>query len=250
MQDRLRAFMDARCGILFFDYDGTLAPFVHPEIRHQTYPYKWAVPMLTKLHERPYRIVLVSGRPAREVQQLLRLPFSFEIWGAHGLERLREDGSLELPDLPPEALIGLDRAQGWAQELTPKVLFERKSGSVAVHWRGQPEARVAEIRSIASAQFDVLSSAHGLLAHPFDGGLELKVPGFTKARAVHTVMAEAGEGTAVFFAGDDQTDEDGFAAVNHYGGLSIRVGTHNPSTNAVHQVEGPEELRQLLQQLL
>jgi trehalose 6-phosphate phosphatase len=47
-------------------------------------------------------------------------------------------------------------------------------------------------------------------------------------------------GRTPVFIGDDVTDEDGFAAVNELGGLSIRVGA-NGVTSARWRVENVEE---------
>jgi trehalose 6-phosphate phosphatase len=47
------------------------------------------------------------------------------------------------------------------------------------------------------------------------------------------------------FIGDDRTDEDGFAAVNRQGGVSIRVGPlppSLPSTQARWQCDDVEDL--------
>ena len=40
------------------------------------------------------RLVLISGRPARELRSLLPSDINAEIWGSHGWERLKSDGIL------------------------------------------------------------------------------------------------------------------------------------------------------------
>jgi trehalose 6-phosphate phosphatase len=54
---------------------------------------------------------------------------------------------------------------------------------------------------------------------------EIKPRGFTKATAIKAFMKEPPfSGRLPVFLGDDLTDEDGFAMVEAYGGVSIAVG--------------------------
>ena len=52
-------------------------------------------------------------------------------------------------------------------------------------------------------------------------------------------------GRTPIFVGDDLTDEDGFAAVNALGGLSVRVGA-GADTQAHHALAAPADLRHWL----
>jgi trehalose 6-phosphate phosphatase len=48
------------------------------------------------------------------------------------------------------------------------------------------------------------------------------------------------------FFGDDETDEDGFVAVQNAGGLAVYVGPPRQNTKALHQLESPAEVGQTL----
>ena len=89
MEQRLRS---APRSVLMLDYDGTLAPF-HVN-RFEATPYLGVTDRLVTLSTIPQvRLVLVSGRLAQEVRDLLRPGIRAEIWGSHGRERLRSDGT-------------------------------------------------------------------------------------------------------------------------------------------------------------
>jgi trehalose 6-phosphate phosphatase len=59
---------------------------------------------------------------------------------------------------------------------------------------------------------------------------ELKPPGIDKGRAIAAFVDEPPfAGRCPVFAGDDVTDEAGFATINEHGGVSIRIGDGRPT---------------------
>ncbi len=75
--------------LLMLDYDGTLAPF-HID-RFAACPYPGVEERLATLSGLArVRLVLVSGRPARELRDLLPPSTKAEIWGSHGREQLEK----------------------------------------------------------------------------------------------------------------------------------------------------------------
>ncbi len=90
----LREVANSRRAVLGLDYDGTLAPFRNRP--QDAFPY---ARMRTQLQQimagGRTRVVLVSGRPAADVRDMLALRPSPEIWGAHGWERLRSGVNLK-----------------------------------------------------------------------------------------------------------------------------------------------------------
>ncbi len=80
--DRLNA---ANESVLLVDYDGTLAPFQAE--RDRAYPYPGVEPILESIiRYGKTRIIVITGRPIRELQTLLRSFNKLEVWGSHGLE--------------------------------------------------------------------------------------------------------------------------------------------------------------------
>ena len=65
-------------------------------------------------------MVVVTGRPAKEIAPLLALEEPLEVWGLHGAERLYPDGRRELELAPPETQARLEelkerlRRDAWA----------------------------------------------------------------------------------------------------------------------------------------
>src|SRR5688572_10248435 len=80
--------------VLFVDYDGTIAPF-HEE-RHRATPYRKIPEILKCIMDSCHtQLIIVSGRAASEVPQLLGIYPTPEIWGTHGIERRHRDGRYE-----------------------------------------------------------------------------------------------------------------------------------------------------------
>src|SRR5947208_2003261 len=92
---RLRS---ASSRVLLLDYDGTLAPFCVD--RTLAFPYPEVPPLVARIMEQGTRVVLISGRPVRELLMLTGFSPQPEIWGSHGLERLMTDGHYEVSSVP------------------------------------------------------------------------------------------------------------------------------------------------------
>ncbi len=153
--ERLRS---APRSVLMLDYDGTLAPF-HVD-RFAATPYPGVEDRLAILSAlSPVRLVLVSGRSARELRDLLRPDIRVEIWGSHGREQLKSDGSYELFALNPKQQAALEQvglemsALGFAETL------EVKPTSLAIHWRSFEPATQERIRSSVQSVFARIAEA-------------------------------------------------------------------------------------------
>ena len=74
---------------------------------------------------------------------------------------------------------------------------------------------------------------------------EVKPAGVNKGTAIDAFMREAPfAGRVPVFAGDDTTDESGFAIVQPLGGVAIKVGT-GPS-QALHRLDSPRAVYEWL----
>jgi len=227
--------------VLFLDYDGTLAPFrVDPM---EARPYEGVPSRLEAIRDGGTRIVVVSGRPAAEVRDLLALEPPPETWGTHGWERAPPGGPAGRVELPEEARAGLDEAAERVRAAGGGGRLERKPAALALHVRGEAEEAERALRAARSA-WEPVARSRGLDLRPFDGGLELRVPGRDKGFAVRTVLDELEPGAAAYL-GDDDTDEDAFRAIEGRG-AAVLVRDQLRPTAADVWIRPPAELRGFL----
>jgi trehalose-phosphatase len=228
------------------DYDGTLAPF-HVD-RFEARPYPGVEDRLAALSALSrIRLVLVSGRSARELGDLLRPGIRAEIWGSHGRERLNSDGAYELFGLNPVQQAALERVGLEMSMLGFGETLEVKPSSLAIHWRSFEPSTQERIRSRVQAIFARLGETGGLHLLPFDGGVELRSTDRTKGTAVEQVLAQEPAALPAAYLGDDLTDEDAFAAMGNRG-YSILVRTEVRESCAQFWLRPPEELLAFLDQ--
>ena len=220
-----------RQSVLLIDYDGTLAPFSVD--RQSAVPYPGVCSILQEIMDSGRtRLVIVTGRRAEEVNPLLGLHPAPEVWGSHGLQRLRPDGTSEMPEFDPKALQVLADA-------------EPKPGSLAVHWRGLDENAATELRSRILLGWFPIAERSSLTVLEFDGGVELRIPDRDKSDAIRTILQEVGRGTPVAYLGDDMSDEPAFHALQGRG-LTVLVRRERRKTAAQAWLKPPEELLDFL----
>jgi len=233
---------------LMLDYDGTLAPFTVE--RDRAYPYPGVRQRLNQFAgSRKTRLIIVSGRRSHEIPPLLGLDPPPEIWGQHGAERRLPDGNVQSVDISDKVMKGLSEAEDWAKENGLAPLCERKPISLAFHWRGLPKQETGSIRSKVWDRWEHASRQYGIELRDFDGGLELKVAGIDKGRAVKQILSELTDDAIVAYLGDDRTDEDAFMALAG-NGLSILVRTEECPTAADLWIKPPGELLAFLDRWL
>lgn len=230
---------------LLLDYDGTLAPFRVERDQAAPYPEVRALlnTILTAGHT---RLVIISGRSVHDVWRLANLAAPIEIWGSHGAERLLPDDTYAGPQLSEQAAGGLARAAGWAERNGFVARCERKPASLAFHWRGEAPRVAQDLRARAMEAWLPLTAEAGLALHEFDGGVEIRLPQYTKGGAVRRILAEEGALAAIAYLGDDMTDEDAFRALGAHG-LGVLVRPELRPTAARHWLRPPDELLDFLQ---
>ena len=233
--------------VLMLDYDGTLAPFVVD--RELAIPYPGVPTLIGRIMQAGTRVVLISGRPAREVAQLCCIAPQPEIWGSHGLERLRTDATFELIPLPREQREGLSEALTVLHCELPPDRVEAKPGSVAVHWRGLNPQKTEAVRLQVQTLWAGLPGKYPVELLEFDGGLELRVKGRDKGDAVRAILGEVSPEPALAYLGDDRTDEDAFRAINGHG-LSVLVRSESRPTDAEVWLQPPQGLTRFLEDWL
>jgi trehalose 6-phosphate phosphatase len=240
----MKAVARSPVSALLLDYDGTLAPFCLN--RQQALPFPGVTELLQEIIANGRtRVVIITGRNAREVIPLLAVHPSPEIWGCHGLERLKPDGSCETPRVEEAVVHALADADRWLRYQGLHNRAEFKTGAVAIHWRGLDEAAAAETRSQVLRGWFPIAQSTPMELLEFDGGIEMRMPGRDKGDAVRTILDEIGPEVPVAYLGDDVTDEQAFLALDTLG-LSVLVRPEWRKTAAALWIRPPEGLREFL----
>jgi len=232
LQDFFLDVAQARQSALLLDYDGTLAPF--QQNRYEAFPYPGVTSLLKEIMATGRtRLVLITGRCARELIPLLDVFPHPEIWGTHGLERLRSDGSHELQPMDQYTLEALSAADEWIDSLKLHHLAEHKPGSLAVHWRGLTNDNAQEVRGKVLLGWLSIADRAGLRLEQFDGGVEMRMADCNKGDAVRTILTELDVDDApVAYLGDDQSDEDAFRILQNRGlGVLVRPQWRETAAN-------------------
>jgi trehalose 6-phosphate phosphatase len=203
---------------IFLDIDGTLVAIAETPQTAQVEPE--LLPLLERLRQGVGgALAVVSGRRLADIDRLLA-PLRLPAAGLHGRERRGADGTL-VESGGPEAIIAPLRPRlATYAEARPGLLLEDKHGSLALHYRLAPAygASVTRLARRLAADEPRLRVIFGRKV------VEFQPRGSDKGTAIAAFLQEPPfAGRRPIYAGDDVTDEDGFAAVNRLGGLSIRV---------------------------
>jgi len=215
---------------LFLDFDGTLVDLAEtPEAIH-------VPPALVGLLDDLRGLLggalaVVSGRQIDVLDRFLA-PLRLPAAGEHGVQRRDAEGRMQEQRAPELARV-LDAANELAR-VHQGLLVERKHAAIALHYRLAPQLEAVCRDALARIVFDQpqLELMHGKFV------FEVKPAGVHKGGAIAAFMEEAPfAGRVPVFAGDDTTDENGFAVVQPRGGIAIKVGS-GPS-QALHRLDSP-----------
>lgn len=231
----------AQRSALFLDFDGTLADLASRPDAVRISPELPA--LLDALHERlGGALAIVTGRARNDLLRWLpvqRWPGAFEHGalrvGPDGLERLETGADLAPVTAAAESFVS--RHHG--------LILEVKQTSIALHYRLNPALGTACVDLLARA----IDGQAGLQLLQGKAVVEVKSAQASKGKAIAAFLGEAPfAGRRPLFAGDDVTDEDGFAVVQSLGGAGVKVG--DGPTGASHRCQSPKALRDWLRSAL
>lgn len=224
---------------LFLDFDGTLVG-IAPTPEAIEVPSA-LVPLLSDLSDLlGGALAIVSGRQIDVIDRFLA-PLRLPAAGEHGVQRRDAEGRMQ-EQHPPDLTQVLDTANELAR-VYEGLLVERKHAAIALHYRLAPQleavCRDALGRTIAGEP--QLELMHGKFV------FEVKPAGINKGVAIDAFLREAPfVGRVPVFAGDDTTDESGFAIVQPRGGTAIKVGSGE--SLARHRLDSPRAVFEWLVQ--
>ena len=238
----LRAFASRETILIALDFDGTLAPLVDdPEDSRMIAPARQALEKLTALSG--VSVAIVTGRAIDSVKRVADPLKEWFLVGSHGIEVLSPGDlmSYETPWLVP---VDLTEAFAAVVKAHPGTRLEHKPFGLALHTRGVEQSVAQDAESAAQRVCDAWDG--DLVVRTGHGIVEFSIQEATKGDGIDEVRRRL-RPSAVLFAGDDRTDEDGFAVLGP-NDVSIRVG--GGSTNATFRVSRISELVTSLETVL
>ncbi|AWB88697.1 trehalose-phosphatase [Homoserinimonas hongtaonis] len=229
--------------LVALDFDGTLAPLVdRPEEARALPAAREAMLALTRAPDT--RVALISGRAMQSLMHVAEPPEAVWLSGSHGVEvRLDAAPGVSLSEAEQGDLSRLREILEAAAAPFDDIWIEVKPAGFALHSRSATPQDAEEAERQAhervSTELPAITERRG------SNVLEFSVRSTTKGDAVR-MLREAAGATAVLFAGDDVTDEDGFAVL---GDADVGIKCGPGATAAKFRVEDPAAVARVLSRL-
>src|SRR5688572_22021573 len=221
--------------LVALDYDGTLAPIVSTPRKARMRP---RTRQLLAAVAKRYPCVVISGRSRDDVTARVSSVPVWHVAGNHGLEPWGEQASYAA------------RVREWVRTLRRRladvdgVTIEDKTYSVTVHYRlarHRDRARRAvatAVRTLRAAR--VIGGCEAVNVMP--RGAPHKGEALERARRLLAC-------DKAIYVGDDETDEDAFAAARSDRLLSVRIGNARRS-RATYRLKDQRQIDRFLRRLL
>ena len=234
-------YRNAKKRILFFDYDGTLAPFEN--LPENAKPTPELFKLLDKIDADPKTdMVLITGRDK----------YTFNKWFGHKDYKMITEHGVWFKDKAREWVMLEAVTNNWFEAIlpilesfmdrTPGSLIEEKAFSLAWHYRNtDPDLGKLRASQLKSTIEDLISN-HNLEILEGDKVLEIKVSGVNKGRSAAKMLLGK-DYDFIFAIGDDWTDEFMFQELPEET-YSVKVG--NKKTVAKYYVDGTKQVKELL----
>jgi trehalose 6-phosphate phosphatase len=241
----------ARHILLLLDYDGTLTPIVErPELADLPEGTRRLLEALAG--KQRLRLAIISGRALADLKQKVAIG-NIIYAGNHGLE-IEGRGFSFVSPVAEEAKPLLRQIYGELSQALGAikgVLVEDKGLTLSVHYRQVAEGRSAEVRSIFE---HITGDAARSGKIGISGGKKVyevrPAVAWDKGKVVEMLVGKE-SGTLPIYLGDDLSDEDGFKAVENYGGgISVFVGEMGHDTSARYFLASPDAVAKFLSLLL
>lgn len=233
---------------LFFDYDGTLAPFApRPELATLSPAVR---DHLAQLAAHPTcSLGIISSRRLDEVFELVGVE-GLRYAGLTGLELRDPDGNVrrhEALDAAAPALDAVSTRLEHELERFSGAWIEDKNGALAVHCRDVQTERIADlsarVRAVVERDEDLLR----LEVNAFTFEVWPRVD-TNKGVALEVFLADVPGDALALYAGDDTNDIPALERVRAAEGLAIGIGPRAPEA-ATYRLSAPAQVHTLLERL-
>lgn len=208
--------------LVALDFDGTLAPEVDVPDEARALPA--AIEQLSSLHRMPgTTIAFVSGRALSSLDVVVPPEISAAMIGSHGLEVRIAPGDEVAPidERDRERVAALRAAVQPLVDAIEGAWVEVKPAGFAVHTRLVEQSAADDLQSRVRAT--AITADADVMVRDGKNVVEFAVRDATKGDGVR-VLRDRLQPDAVLFAGDDVTDEDALAVLDH-GDVGIKVGS-------------------------
>ncbi len=225
--------------LLFLDYDGTVVEIApRPEL---AVPSSDLLGILSKLAARQdIAVVVVSGRPLRELLDFLPIP-GLNYIGSHGGEGRVADRHWVKSDTAGPAGEPEHQAQSLASRLAGLSgwRLEQKPLGVALHFRQADPDQATRIRAVLTEWVQEIMNSGPVEVIWGRKVLEVLPKGVSKGAAIQEILDIHGFSHLFpVYLGDDTTDESAFQVLTGIG-LTIKVGAAGSVTTAEHFLADP-----------
>jgi trehalose-6-phosphatase len=225
--------------ILVVNYEGTVAALDRGDLGT---PYPIVREMLAWIATTgDTRVIVVSGRTAREMSGLLGPGVPLEIWGAYGLERLCPDGRYIGSELDDDMFDALTVAEEYLREAGIGSQLEIRPDAVMVCWEGSQQPDIRSLRTEVHRLLSLLAAASGLRVFAGEGWSEIRLPAAKPEDAAVALLAEIEADAAIAYLGAAPCDESAFRILNG-SGLTAIVRSHCEHTTAQLWLRPPDDL--------
>jgi trehalose-phosphatase len=236
--------------LLLFDYDGTLTPIVaRPEIAILPEETRRSLTTLAEMDK--FVVGVVSGRGLADLEALVAIP-GLVYAGNHGLEISGAGADFVHQDARSFEAALMEIAESLERELAgiPGIVVDNKRLTLTVHFRSTPDSYSNQVDSTVVATAAPYVHAGTMKITRGKKVVEVRPNlDWGKGQAIEKIREDCGDSPYLVFFGDDQTDEDGFSVVQDAGGLAVFIGLPRQNTKALHQLESPAEVAQVLELL-
>lgn len=235
---------------LFLDFDGTLVPIM-PSPDMVVLPEASRAIIADLAGKMP--VAVVTGRERTIVERLVGLD-TVVYAGSHGFDIRLPGGHIREHDTDIDIPPMLDRAEAFLRrrlDAIPGSLLERKTFSIAAHYRNVGEGRAHEVQRAVDdllIQEPHLKMTSGKMVYELQPNID-----WDKGKAVLWLVRELHLTTEVVpvYIGDDVTDEHAFMALkgSGIGVVVVAPGDASRATAADFRVDDPDQVFELLLRL-
>ena len=249
IEAELTELAEAEWLLVALDFDGTLAPIVdHPEDARMLPEARRAIDAL--LNAPDVTVALISGRAIESLKQVADPDPRIILVGSHGAEHgeLTAASTQITHGIDSDTLTGEDDLAELARSLTaqlgeiPGILFEPKPHGIAVHFRNVAPEQQTTVNAILAENVLLFPS---LMTRTGKMVLEFSQSHSTKGDPLR-ILSGRNPDTAIFFAGDDLTDEDVFRILPELSHTQLGVKLGPGATHAKHRLKTLDQLPPLL----